>query len=338
MTQDEVQAFADFAQMLLFGGMAPRPEGPVHSPTPEPLLGSSPGEGELVHFTMALDSNTLKFFTNGESETEVEVEFSYTPGDDVFYLNGEELELALIEGIEEDMSINSIINKMLSDEDIKDLFYFETARQSLAAKYDFENIQGNSVNDSVNGFDGKLKGGAKTHKGTENSSLRLERAGEHMIVENNEALSFSDEMTFSAWLNYEPGKGYLQQIIHKGYSDDNYDLLLYNGELLFIFTDSVRGQTRAIFTREVNLVPGTWYHLGMTASPEGLNFYVNGELVYNSGIAINLSSSNDDIFIGKRNYRYSYYNYYGLMDEICLFNRALTDDEMRSVYRSSFIR
>ncbi len=92
-----------------------------------------------------------------------------------------------------------------------------------------------------------------------------------------------------------------------------------------------------LFVKEVvsnptwSLASNTWYHVAMTWDfPNGnTKTYVNGKLNF-TGSASSSDPGTGMLTIGTRTNTIHFYR--GLLDELAIFNRTLTDDEIRSAY------
>ena len=74
----------------------------------------------------------------------------------------------------------------------------------------------------------------------------------------------------------------------------------------------------------------TWYHVGLTRGNNTLKLFINGEKVAdNYSIGISNSINTDNLTIGSDfNGRY----FQGKIDEVKIYNRVLTDDEVKAMY------
>ncbi|CAB4031116.1 Hypothetical predicted protein [Paramuricea clavata] len=75
-----------------------------------------------------------------------------------------------------------------------------------------------------------------------------------------------------------------------------------------------------------------WYHLAMTYDGETINFYLNNHLVLSDSQCCHgdIVSTNTDVVIG-RNYNEVLFD--GYIDEMKLFKKALTAQEITKLYQ-----
>lgn len=71
---------------------------------------------------------------------------------------------------------------------------------------------------------------------------------------------------------------------------------------------------------------GKWVHIAMTASPRGLEFYLNGRKGTAISRTLNGATINAGLMLGKNHNGDA--DYIGSMDQIALWNRTLSDDEI----------
>ena len=75
---------------------------------------------------------------------------------------------------------------------------------------------------------------------------------------------------------------------------------------------------------------GSWYHVAVTYDRNYLSFYINGNLDSSFEETEPLYSNVHSVLIGKTNNNYYYFN--GKIDEVRIYNRALTADENKAHY------
>ena len=79
----------------------------------------------------------------------------------------------------------------------------------------------------------------------------------------------------------------------------------------------------------------TWYYLVVTFNGSMIAMYLNGVLVdYNNTVSGSLSQSSSDLFIGNNAFTTGVRQINGSIDEVKVYNRALSADEIRTQYLS----
>ena len=89
----------------------------------------------------------------------------------------------------------------------------ELPLDDLALYMSFDDIQGNKVMDgSEHGNDGTImKASLAKGKGKYGDAMEFEGGDNHVLIKNSDSLSIADEVTISAWVNWNdaPGNGWL---------------------------------------------------------------------------------------------------------------------------------
>ncbi len=107
-------------------------------------------------------------------------------------------------------------------------------------------------------------------------------------------------------------------------SNTNYQLLVRNTNVLSFYNGS------SVINDTTALSANTWYHIAVVATSGSTDFYINGSLSSSqSGSTITSTSAN--LYIGQVA-NGSYWD--GYMDEIAIFNKALTSAEVGLIYNN----
>ncbi|MGS2740068.1 LamG domain-containing protein [Sinomicrobium sp. M5D2P17] len=134
-----------------------------------------------------------------------------------------------------------------------------------------------------------------------------------------------NEITVSAWIKPDKITGSLS-LIGKG---EAFSAKIFNGKLQFT-TPGLKDH----YSEGTLLKAGSWIHLTYVYSlDKKVYFYVNGKLV-DETVASALEQTRHSILIGS-NLWGQYYE--GMLSEFCVWNRALSDSEVRDVYSSGVI-
>jgi hypothetical protein len=85
-------------------------------------------------------------------------------------------------------------------------------------------------------------------------------------------------------------------------------------------------------SQSIYVVPGTWYYVVYTYSKTQSRLYIDGELISSAPAKGKLGKNSEDLFIGKKdNAQYPYW-FNGVMDEIRIYKRSLSPDEVFDLY------
>ena len=203
--------------------------------------------------------------------------------------------------------------------------------EGLVAEWRFDEGSGNVVKDSSgNGNDGVIHGATWT-VGKVGSALRFDGKDDYVEVADDSSLDITDAITIEAWVKPYQLDGY-DNIVTKDLANDdrNYHFTTGGDELWFVFTG---GSTHA--TTSANLAVDTWYHVVLTFSDTNnlIKIYVDGipKTLNTGGTETATASTNTaPLQIGHAYWdSKNKYPFNGIIDEVRIYNRALTADEIK---------
>ena len=129
-----------------------------------------------------------------------------------------------------------------------------------------------------------------------------------------------NELTISVWLKPDKVNG-IFSIIGKG---EVFSAKIHKGVLQFT-TPGIKDH----FGSKRVVEPNVWTHVAFVYLPnKEMYFYVNGELVYKS-IASRIEQTNHSMLVGTNLWGE---NYIGFMSNLAVWQRALSDDEVKEIY------
>lgn len=169
-------------------------------------------------------------------------------------------------------------------------------------------------------------------------SANFDGINAYLRVPLNASIDITKNITIEAWIKPTNVNKEYQIILSKNYQ---YVMGLYSttGRLYFEF-NNISGNYINVISNQ-SLQNNNWYHITSTYDGFSLKIYINGKLdneVLYSGI---IQSQNYDLLIGDQANNCSsapgcvaYDNYYfqGLMDEVAIYKRALTAEEIAKHY------
>ncbi|MBI3189421.1 MAG: hypothetical protein HYZ33_02115, partial [Ignavibacteriales bacterium] len=191
------------------------------------------------------------------------------------------------------------------------------------------------ISDGTN--DGILRNGVTYSSGKVSQTFTFDGVDDYVEIPNHSSLNFgTGDFSFDAWVQTTDAAGVdVIQDKREGGSvgDPGYHVHLYNGTPSILIGDATDYST---FISGVSVADGNWHHIAITverANPAGLKFYIDGALVSTKNpTARNGSVSNNAVFtIGSRSFQNSG-NFNGSIDEVEVFNRALTACQVNALY------
>lgn len=174
--------------------------------------------------------------------------------------------------------------------------------------------------------DGTLTFG-EDHFGNSNSALLLNGMNQYINVPSSESLdSPVEEVTVALWFNYAAGyNGWIVPLMKTN------SLIVADRQYGFGINDGT-GLTymNTFYVGAYSYQPNTWYHAAITYTESEYQLFVNGELIQ-SGIPDDpIIQNNQPLEIG-RDVPVVTEFYNGLIDEIRIYSRALSQDEIQLV-------
>ena len=202
-------------------------------------------------------------------------------------------------------------------------------------------FNGNANDESGNGNNGTVNGAALTSDrfGNNNSAYNFNGNGNHILVSYSPNF-INPNMSFSGWVNTSQFQTYFNSIVKHGNFTTNageqYGIgLSQTGQIHTGFKTSSctagQGWDVSITNSTVNL--NTWYLLVVTIETNVVKTYLNSSLIstYPYIGSLVLCSANSEIAFG-REFSSSANHFYGSLDDIGIWNRALTQQEIADLY------
>lgn len=212
--------------------------------------------------------------------------------------------------------------------------------QNLVAYYKFNDTNGTHIFDSVRGNDGGLEGDASINSGGMwgSSALNLDGLGDYVLVNSSKINNISEELTVIAWINannwetnYWEGTIIGNDEWEDGSSNGFVLRTGENGRLSFtIGHDFSWPEALSNQIMEID----RWYAVAGIFDGENVYAYINGEEVASQSFSqVAIAQSNYPINIGRAPYD-TLRDFNGKIDEIKIYNKALTEEEIIADYNS----
>lgn len=162
------------------------------------------------------------------------------------------------------------------------------------------------------------------------AALQFSGASQESVTANSSTSLNSpvSAITISAWVNATDWSGN-RRILQKGNSDNQYRLLAENSLLKF--------HLNGVDTLTATLPPtGTWVHIAATWDGSVMILYTNGVQQASQGASGTIATTADVFAIAKKNgsgVSGDYFN--GSLDDVRLYNRALSSSEITAIMNTS---
>jgi hypothetical protein len=184
---------------------------------------------------------------------------------------------------------------------------------------------GNLLIDSVRSNHGALTNGPtwapSAGGGSGAYALSCNGSNNYVSVANVDALNLLTNFTVSIWVNPATFTNY-QNPIHKGVSGSSaqYGIIIFSSGNWY-------GQLNSDLSGGV-LTLNQWWHLVLTLGNATGSVYTNGKLITTAAASTTFRNAGVNIGADIANTRY----FNGLVDDVAIFNRALTPNEILTLY------
>jgi hypothetical protein len=190
---------------------------------------------------------------------------------------------------------------------------------------------------SGHGNHGEFQGDPQRVAGQIGGALEFDGSGDILSCGRDPSLAIVEAVTMTAWIKVD-----VLNLDHKvggnqDGSNGGYKMTVFsNNKVEFEIRDAGNAST---LNRDVaggtTLETGIWYHVaGAYSHGDGyIRTYVDGELDRELQTMNELGASPGTFYIGCEPFNTSSYNFTGVMDDLRLYNRALTSDDIKQTMR-----
>jgi len=234
------------------------------------------------------------------------------------------VEMVLVNGVQVPVTGTSILVDLnpVDTKSVRQLAGFPT--DGLLALWHFDENSGTIAEDAQGGFDGTINGAGWT-SGISHSGLAFNAIDGGVTIPANTALNLTgDEISLTFWFKMneiaEAGCFLFHNTKYILYIDGNgkVSFAIYNPEYHSVVTD---WSDRILDT--------DWHFVAATYDGTAMKLYIDNQLMKSSDQTGNLNSRLTEIHMGNQS---SYRFLDGLMDEVAIYNRAITVDEINTMY------
>ncbi len=166
------------------------------------------------------------------------------------------------------------------------------------------------------------------------AALRFNNDNGRVTVPSSASLGLSATGTIACWINiqnYRDNGGLVHKGVQTSFNDEAFSFQFGGGRQLMLWVDGAGGTN----TVTSNSIPNNnqWYHVAATWDAANLKIYINGVLdssaSNNGSVAAIVNAS--AVTIGSQIPVSPYYGFDGIIDEVYLYNRALTSTEIANM-------
>ncbi len=196
----------------------------------------------------------------------------------------------------------------------------------LVLAFGFEETAGTTANDSSTAKNnGTINGPTGTASGKFGRALSFDGTNDRVDVPDANTLDLTTGMTLEAWVKPTTNVGWRTAILKERGSDLLYALYTSNGSKPrtenFTGTENTAAGTTA-------LPLNAWSHIASTYDGTNLRFYLNGTLAATKATTGAMPNTANPLRIGGNAVWGEYFA--GLIDEVRIYNRALSETELKA--------
>jgi hypothetical protein len=209
--------------------------------------------------------------------------------------------------------------------------------RKLAAWWKFDKFDGSKATDSSgNNIIGTLNGDPQwlPSGGKFGGALKFDGVDDFIKCEHYDGLDITCALTISAWIKLSKSAEDQKIASNQNNISGGYKLGIFSGkaELEVRNSANTAGYNRLV-NGGTNLQPGIWYHIVGTYNQGGsIRTYVNAKLDREQKTTSILAASSGSLKIGCEPFDESMYLFNGLMDDIRIYNYALSQADIDKIY------
>ncbi|MBI2451473.1 LamG domain-containing protein [Candidatus Pacearchaeota archaeon] len=189
-------------------------------------------------------------------------------------------------------------------------------------------MNGNVLDNSGNNNQGNIIGNVDCNvQGKFNQGCGFDSQSEYITIPDSGSLDLTNALTISAWVYPKGSTGRTQAIAYKYAS---YGLTLNNNLYAFAEMCYTTGNCNNNVQSSNQLTTNQWHHVVFTFDGANLKIYVDGVLAGTRARQGVIQKTNTNLQIGL----VSNWNFNGAIDELVVFNRALSESEILELYNA----
>ena len=207
----------------------------------------------------------------------------------------------------------------------------ETSKEPVAY-WNFDEGAGEIAKDVSGDNDGTLKNGASWTNGLKGSAVFFDGVDDFIEVPDSSSLNPTGQMTISLWIKIadQDLDKYMRIVAKKQNWNDSegyqFEYNPYSDEMTFFGSG-------ASYDRASVSLDNNWHQVSAVVDGNIVNYYVDGQLAKSDAQADYLVASQLPLYIGKQIGNENYFK--GTMDELRIYNRALSAEEINDLYNST---
>lgn len=182
------------------------------------------------------------------------------------------------------------------------------------------------------GNNGKIIG-AKYVDGKFGKALQMNGADQYVQVPDAKSLDLETELSMVCWFNWEGSGDGWQTFFSKGPmsgTNENWALFINTGSKYFHFVITPNGGRTNFDSPGGAFDAKKWTHVAATYDGKTRRIYVNGKMVGETGTSGKTTPNDNFLGIGWREGSSHWWK--GSLDEMAVFNKAITEKQITTIY------
>ncbi|MDD4785335.1 MAG: LamG domain-containing protein, partial [Candidatus Shapirobacteria bacterium] len=167
-----------------------------------------------------------------------------------------------------------------------------------------------------------------------NSSLNFDGTDDYYITPQPQIQTSPNLFTVTGFINPENQNGYIINPISCGY-DQRLAYDASNQRLIVQIAESSDTNERSRTSTNNSVPINNWTHFAYSINDKDIKIYINGQLNAQYTEAINICGWTGNWYFGQRGLNTSWFK--GRMDDIRIYNYALTSEQVKTVYNNGAI-
>jgi hypothetical protein len=209
----------------------------------------------------------------------------------------------------------------------------------LVAYYPFN---GNADDASGNYNHGAIYGATLTtdKDGNANSAYQFDGVDDYIEITNDPSLNEYDNLSILAWIKTDSGGRIIQKMTWRDCSGIRSGWMLHCGENLagnFGVGTPPDDKLPGFIADAIAINDGKWHFIGLTwdDANDTVKLYIDGQEALSAFEDRHINSNTRPVIIGKM-HCYDQNHFAGVIDEVRIYNRTLSGNEIKSIYDSDY--
>ena len=200
--------------------------------------------------------------------------------------------------------------------------------ESAAGVWLFDKFE--AKDSSKNGKDAKIIG-AKKVRGKFGKALKFDGIDDFVDCGNDSSLDITGEITIMMWAKVDAPTERYGNFLNRftKWRSDGYTLRQYRNEGTVDFVTTAGGTD---LQSKIAVTDGSWHHIAVTMANGVKRIYIDGALKSEKAETGAIASAGEkNLFIGKESAPNPAHWFKGILDEVAVFSKALTDNDIKNI-------